>query len=55
MFPLNWPKYKNLLHFHYKKIYDENNKEYALKIFPLNLPQNNAKMLELLKQEVEST
>ena len=28
-----------------KLAYDENNKEYALKIFPLNHPQNNAKMI----------
>ena len=32
-----------------KLAHDKNNNSYALKIFPLNHPQNNAKMMELLK------
>ena len=34
---------------------DPQGNQYALKIFNLNNPQNNAKAIELLKKEVEST
>ena len=34
---------------------DQTNTQYALKIFPLDHPQNNENMMKLLQQEVEST
>lgn len=34
---------------------DENNNQYALKIFDLTNPRNNKKAIDLLKKEVEAT
>merc|ERR1712038_737923 len=38
-----------------KLAHDEQNNEYALKIFDLNNPRNNKKAIDLLKKEVAAT